>query len=456
MTTNTDTNADIRIDNARVIDPASVFDDNRTLHISNGKINTTSDDAATAIDAKGLIACPGFVDLYARLREPGFTTKGNIASESRAALKAGFGTVFCSPDTKPVIDSTATVELIRQKTHAANAVRVMPIAALTAELAGERLSEMVTLYGAGCLILGHADKPLADTGVLLSAMEYAASFDLPIMITPKDPAIAGNGCVHGGSVATRLGLPGIPEAAETVALAKLIELCRSTQCRLHVSRLSSARAVDLIRNAKAEGLSITADVGIHHLFFSHEQLNGYDVNFHSTVPFRSLADRDALRQGVRDGTIDAVCSDHAPHDNDSKLAPFPSSGAGLSAFDVFLPLLLALPDLLNMRLIDVIAKVTTGPASIVARKPNSILPAQRDSVFTNDRYSIEEKSVADVILVDTNADADTTESQFLSKGLNSPLRDLTSLLALTGEDVSLKGRVVHNIVAGEIKELQHS
>jgi len=330
----------IRIDNARVIDPANVFDDNRTLYICDGKFTDHCGDDAQIIDATGLIACPGFIDLYARLREPGFSRKGTIASESRAALKAGFTSVFCAPDTRPVIDSSSTVELIKQKAVAANGARIVPIAALTTGLEGKLLSELATLYRAGCLIAGHADFALDDTGVLLSAMEYASSFDIPIMIRPIDPAIAGNGCAHAGSIATRLGLPSIPVAAETVALARLIELCKSTHCRLHLSRLSSKRAIELVRSAKALGLPITADVGIHHLYFTHEQIDGFDANFHSAVPFRTVEDREALRAAVRDGTIDSICSDHAPHDTAAKLAPFPSSAPGLSAFDAFVPLLL--------------------------------------------------------------------------------------------------------------------
>ena len=444
---------ELQIENARVIDPANVFDDNRTLFINNSRIVDACSDDADVIDASGLIACPGFIDLYARLREPGFTTKGTIETESRAALKGGFTTVFCSPDTQPVIDSTSTVELIRQKAMSADGARVIPIAALTTGLGGEFLSEMATLYKAGCLTVGQADAPIADTGVLLSAMEYASSFDIPMVITPLDPAIARNGCAHAGAIATRLGLPELTVASETVALARLIELCRTTDCRLHLSRLSSARAIDLVRQAKNDGLRVTADVGIHHLYFTHEQIDGFDVNFHSTVPFRGLEDRTALRNAVRDGSIDAICSDHAPHDKDSKLAPFPSSSAGLSAFDVFLPLLFGLPDLLNMSLIDVIAKVTTSPARIVARSDNSILTSTGYAVFDDSDYSLTKGSVADLVLIDPDAIAENAEGEFMSKGTNSPLLNLKSLVDCTDENIPLKGRVTHNFIRGQQKSL---
>lgn len=439
----------LRIDNARVIDPANVFDDNRTLYLCDGKLSDQCDHDAQVIDATGLIACPGFIDLYARLREPGHSRKGTIESESKAALKAGFTTVFCAPDTKPVIDSSATVELIKQKAVAANGARVVPIAALTAGLEGKQLSEMATLYRTGCMIAGHADHPIDDTGVLLSAMEYAGSFDIPIMIRPIDPAIAGNGCAHAGSIATRLGLPSIPVAAEAVAIARLIELCRSTGCRLHLSRLSSARAIELVNNAKQQGLPITADVGIHHLYFTHEQVEGFDVDFHSAVPFRSIDDREALRAGVRDGTIDAICSDHAPHDTDSKLAPFPSSAAGLSAFDAFAPLLLGLPNLLNLSLIDVIAKVTSGPARVISPR-NNLIDGQSNSLHT-DPYSLDIGTNADLILIDPNAPAALELTSFLSQGHNSPLIGHSSLKDCTGEDIPLRGQVKYSVVSGVLK-----
>jgi len=428
--------SDIKIDNARVIDPANVFDEYRSLYIRDGKLDDSVATDAEVIDASGMIACPGFIDLYARLREPGFSRKGTIESESRAALKAGFTTVYCAPDTNPVIDSSATVELIKQKANAANNLTIVPIAAFTTGLEGERLSEMATLYRAGCHILGHADQPINDTGVLLSAMEYASSFDIPMMVRPIDDAIAGDGCAHAGAIATRLGLPGLRIAAETVAQAQLIELCRSTGCRLHLSRLTSARAIELVRQAKNDHLPVTADVGIHHLYFTHEQIAGFDVNFHSAAPFRSIEDRDALRAGVRDGTIDAICSDHAPHDEDAKLAPFPSSAPGLSAFDAFAPLLLALPELLNMSMIDVISKVTTGPARIVDPAHNCSLNAG---------------AAADIILIDSSAPAALASEEFLSHGLNTPLLGLENLISYTGENVALSGHVSLSMVAGHKK-----
>ena len=398
--------SNVTIKGARLIDLAANVDSIDDLHVVDGVISDKPATDSQTINASGLVLSPGFIDLYARLREPGLTRKGTLSSECHAALSAGFTTLLCSPDTHPVIDSTATVELIRQRDQQAGGARVIPLAALTTELEGQRLSEIATLRDAGCVGASQADQPIADTSVLLSAMEYAATFDIPLLLAARDPQIGGAGCAHAGAVATRLGLPGIPVATETIGLARLIELCRNTGCRLHISRLSTARGVEQIQAAKQAGLPITADVGIHHLFFTEKHIDGFDVNFHSTVPFRSVHDRDALRTGVANGTIDAICSDHAPHDADAKLAPFPSSEAGLSAFDAFLPLLMQLPELLDIPLNKVLATVNANPSNILAtEKIASTLSAGE---------------MANLVLFDPAAPTKCTTENLLSQGSNTP------------------------------------
>ena len=326
---------------------------------------TSTDDDAHYIDADAQIAIPGLCDLYARLREPGLTRKGSIATESCAALAAGFTRVLCSPDTQPAIDSVATVELIKQRAEMAQGAQIFPIAALTVGLAGEQLSELATLQSAGCLAASQADFPLGNTNVLFSAMEYAASFSMPLFMTARDSQLGANGCAHAGAMATRLGLPEIPVAAETVALARLLELCQETSCRLHISRVSSARALQMIDAAKQAGLPVTCDVGLHHLFFTDDHLAGYDSNFHNEVPFRSVTDRAALRQGVIDGVIDAICTDHAPHEYDARLAAFPSTESGLAAYQWSMPLILQLQDMLGLSLSQVFAKFSASPKRII-------------------------------------------------------------------------------------------
>ena len=259
-----------------------------------GAAGTLDDAAATRVDGEGLVALGGFTDLYGRLREPGPSGRGNLASETRAALAGGFTRVLCAPDTDPVIDDTATVELIRRGTAASPGARVLPIAALTRGLDGRELAPLATLKSLGCVAAGQADRPLEDANVLLSAMQYATSFDMPLVMTARDVHIGADGCAHEGALAARLGLPGIPVAAETVALARLLELVRESRgsrrlardgvvgdggCRLHLSRLSSARGVALVAEAKAAGLPVTADVGIHHLLFTDDELDGFDARY---------------------------------------------------------------------------------------------------------------------------------------------------------------------------------
>jgi dihydroorotase len=333
-------------------------------HTANSIVNADMPDAL-CIDANDQIAVPGMCDLYARLREPVLTRKGSIASESYAALTAGFTRVLCSPDTQPAIDSVATVQLIKQRAEMAQGAQIFPIAALTVGLAGEQLSELATLQAAGCPVASQADYPLGNTNVLFSAMEYAASFSMPLFMTARDAQLGADGCAHAGAIATKLGLPEIPVAAETVALARLLELCRETSCRLHISRVSSARALQMIDAAKQAGLPVTCDVGLHHLFFTDDHLSGYDSNFHSEVPFRSIADRTALRQGVINGVVDAICTDHAPHERDASLAPFPSTESGLSAYPWSMPLILQLSDILGFTLQQVFEKLSTAPKRII-------------------------------------------------------------------------------------------
>jgi len=414
--------------------------------VESGKISRLSTavclDAggASVIEAQGLVALPGFIDLYARLREPGPGGHGNLASESAAALGAGFSHVLCAPDTTPVIDNTATLELILHRADAAGGARILPIAALTQGLEGQTLSELATLQRGGCVAAGQADRAVEDAGVLFSALQYAHGFGLPLIMTPRDARLGADGCAHDGAVATRLGLPGIPVVAETVALARLLELVRESACRLHVSRVSSARAVELIAEARADGLPVTADVGIHHLFFTEDEIAGYDARYRAAVPFRSVDDRTALRNALCSGVIDAICSDHAPLDRDSRLAPFPACTPGLSTYDHFLELLLALPALLERPFAELLPSVTSAPATLI--KLNG----------ADSRHTLGEGSAADLMLIDPTATDDEAAPR-LSAGRNTPLDGVDNLRECTGEHAPLGGRVRHAMVAGVITTL---
>lgn len=367
---------------------------------------------------KNAFATLGFIDLYARLCEPGLKRRGSIQQETQLAKHAGFKQVVCSPDTQPCIDSTATVEQILSGAKARAACEILPMGALTAELAGVKLTELTTLNAAGCLLFGQADQPISDSGVLLRAMEYAATFNIPLSLTPLDVALAGNGCVHDGPIASQHGLPAIPALAETAGLTRLLELANASGCRLHISRISCARSVQLIRDAKRSGLDITCDVGIHHLFFTDEQISGYDARFHSAVPFRGQADRDALRQGVADGVIDAICSDHAPLDSDARLAPLPATAPGLACYPQFLPLLLALPNLLGMELQSLLSTVTTAPAKVLGLS-----------------YGLDDEK--SYVVIDPDVPVTVSDAPH-----HNPFAGISNLKELTGEEAPLMGVVL--------------
>ncbi|MBX2878440.1 MAG: dihydroorotase [Granulosicoccus sp.] len=395
--------------NARVINPESDSDGVTDIHISGQNIVATGTapadyTAEQTINAAGMVACPGLIDVYARLREPGYEKKTDIQTETRAALLNGITTLICSPDTDPVIDEVATVELIHRRVQDARYARVHPLAAMTRQLDGSRLSELATLTNAGCVGASHADVPLSDTLVIRRVMEYAKTFDIVLMFNPVDQWLAAGGCAHEGRVATRLGLPGIPVAAETVALSMLLELARTTGVRIHLSRITSARGAELIRDAKSRGMPVTADTSINHLFVTEQALADFDSVYHSVAPFRSLEDLQKLREAAIDGTFDALCSDHAPHEADAKLAPFPATEAGLSTLDTYLPQLLEFGKQEQLSLAATLKLATSGPASI----------------FGLDAGTLNVGATADIVLLDLEAKRVIDKQNLLSRGKNSP------------------------------------
>jgi len=367
----------------------------------------------TVIDAGGHCVSAGFIDGYARLRDPGYEKKGTIESEARAAACNGITTLFCSPDTDPVIDEAATVELINRKARDSALAKVLPIAALTQGLRGELLSELATLKAAGCVALQ----------VIRRCMDYARTFDIVLILHPADRWLTANGCVHEGATATRLGLPTIPVAAETVALAILIELAWQTGARIHFSRITSGRGIDMVAKAKQGGLPITADTSINHLIYDDTVLGEFDSQYSSVAPFRDLDDRDALREALANGTIDSICTDHAPHERDAKLAPFPSAAPGISGLDTFLPLLMKLQDESSITLPDLLKAVTTNPARI----------------FGLQQGNLETGSPADLIIFDPEESFVLKEEELLSKGHNSPQCGM-----------QLRGRNKYTLVDGKV------
>ena len=360
----------ILIKNGRVIDPKNDMDAVNDVYIVAGKIvaigaEPDSFQANHVIDAKGLVVCPGFVDLSVRLREPGLEYKATIESEMRAAVAGGVTSIACPPDTDPPLDEPGLVEMLKHRAKSLNQAHVYPIGALTQGLKGERLTEMGELNDAGCVAFSQSDKLLLDTRVMMQAMLYASTFGFRVWLRPEDDSIADSGVAHDGEVATRLGLPAIPVCAETIALSKIVLIARETGAKVHLCRVSSAEGVAMVRAARQQGLSITCDVAANHIHLSEMDISFFDSNCHLVPPLRGISDRDALRAGLVDGTIDAVCSDHAPVDEDAKLLPFGESEAGATCLELLLSLVLKWADEINIPLAVAVAKITSEPARIL-------------------------------------------------------------------------------------------
>lgn len=329
----------VRIDNVRLIDPADGLDTVTSVLLENGNLisGSASVPAAEVIDGKGLWVTPAFVDLCARLREPGNRAHGGVASETRAARAGGFLDVVVPPDTQPVLDSGALITQLLERAQQAGQARVHAIGALTKGLEGKALSNMARLIKAGCAGVGNARAPLANADTTLRCLEYAASLGVTVFFSPEEPSLA-RGCAHDGFMAARLGLPAISPAAETIALATQLLLVEQAGVRAHFGQLSCAGSVELIRIAKDKGLPVTADVAMHHLHLTDAAIDGFNAMAHVRPPLRGEADREALRAGVKSGVIDAICSDHQPLDASAKLAPFPSTEPGMSTLETVLPL----------------------------------------------------------------------------------------------------------------------
>lgn len=360
----------IHIKGGRLIDPKNGADSVQDIFIVAGKVAAIGEapkgwSANRTIDATNLVVCPGFVDLAARLREPGFEYMATLDSEMEAALAGGVTSLACPPDTDPPLDEPGLVEMLKFRTKTLNRARVYPIGALTLGLKGKRLTEMAELRDSGCVAFSNADAPLDDLHVLYLAMQYASTFDASVWLRPQDAALAAGGVAHDGKVAARLGLPAIPVFAETAALAVILLLARETGARIHLCRLSSAEGIEMIKAAKAEGIAVTCDIAIHHAHLSEMDIGYFDANCRVMPPFRSERDRDALRRALADGTVDAVCSDHTPVDDDAKQLPFSEAEAGNTALELLLPLTLKWAQESDVALATALARITTDPARVL-------------------------------------------------------------------------------------------
>jgi dihydroorotase len=416
------------IRNGRVIDPANQVDTVQDLWIADGHIAAVGTppadfDAERSIDAGGLVVCPGLVDLSAHLREPGQEHKATIASETAAAAASGITTLVCPPDTDPIIDTPAVANLVQRRAQAAGKVRVLTLGALTQGLECTQLSEMGALKEAGCVGVSNARRPIANNVVMRRAMEYAATHDLTVFLHAEDPWLSNGGCVHEGQVGTRLGLAGIPEATETVTVARDLALIQQTRVRAHFCRLSSAQAVRMVARAQFDGLPISADVSAHQLHLTEIDVGDFDSRCHVLPPLRTQRDREGLRGGLAKGTLQAVCSDHQPHEADAKLAPFPATAPGISALETLLPLGLRLVEEGVLNLPDLISRLTWQPAQLLGVAVGTLVTG----------------AIADLCLFDPDEQWEFSAQDMHSRGRNTPF---------TGWQ--FKGRTVMTIFGGDI------
>ena len=383
----------IQIKNGRLIDPKNKIDAAQDIFIAAGKVLAIGKAPAgfvaeKIIDASGLAVIPGLIDLAARLREPGYEYKATLESEMSAAVAGGITSLACPPDTEPALDEPGLVEMLKHRARELSQANVYPVGALTYGLKGLELTEMAELADAGCVAFSQADAPLTDTRVMMRAMQYAATFGFGVWLRPQDSFLARDGVAHDGEVATRLGLPAIPVCAETIALSTMLQLARETGVRLHICRISSAAGVALVRAAKKEGLALSCDVSMNHIHLSEMDIGYFDSNCHLIPPLRNQRDRDALRAGLLDGVIDAICSNHSPVDDDAKQLPFGEAEAGATGLELLLPLVLKWAQQGKHALADAIAKVTLNPARILNIDAGhlSIGAAADVCIFDPDRY----------------------------------------------------------------------
>jgi dihydroorotase len=418
----------IHIKGGRLIDPKSGVDAKKDVYVAAGKIVAIGEapagfSANRVIDASGLVVCPGLVDLSARLREPGYEYMATLESEMEAAIAGGVTSLACPPDTDPPLDEPGLVEMLKFRAKNLNQARVYPVGALTQGLKGERLTEMAELVDAGCVAFSQADAPFADNQIFYHALQYAATFGFPVWLRPQDPALAKNGVAHDGPVATRFGLTAIPVCAETVALSTILIFVRETGARVHLTRLSSAEGMELVRQAKRQGLPVTCDLAVHHVHLTEMDIGYFEANSRLDPPLRSQRDRDALRAALADGTADALCSDHTPVDADVKQLPFAEAEPGATGLELLLPLTLKWAEESKTKLAPALAKITSEAARVLGIDAGHLTAGHS----------------ADICVFDPERAWKVEPAALKSQGKNTPFLGL-----------ELKGRVRYTLVEGQL------
>jgi len=415
----------------RIIDPSQGINVVGDLFISEGKIAWLSTHQAgplpenhQVIQARGMVVCPGFIDLHCHLRQPGFEEKETIATGTRAAAKGGFTTVCCMPNTKPPVDKAAAVEYIKSVAAKEGIVRVLPIGCITEGREGSELADFGELSASGAVAFSDDGSPVMDSSIMRSALEYSQESGLPIIDHCEDPTFSQDGVMNEGLVSARLGLKGIPACAEESMVARDIRLARLVGGRLHIAHVSAAGSVELIRSAKEEGIPITAEVTPHHLTLTEEKVVGYNTNAKVNPPLRTAEDVEALISGLKEGVLDAIATDHAPHTGKDKDCDFTTAAFGISGFETALGSLMGLVHRGKLDLVTLISKLTHEPASFLRR---------------SDLGTLKPGAQADVVIFDPNAEWAVNPDEFVSKGKNTPLAGAV-----------LKGKVIATVYGGVV------
>jgi dihydroorotase len=418
------------IHNGRIIDPSQGIDETGSLLIGDGKISWLSKGEATPpqpdydiLNAEGLIICPGFIDLHCHLRQPGFEEKETIATGTKAAARGGFTTICCMPNTNPPLDSQAAIDYIKATAATGGVVRVLPIGCISKRRQGEELAEMGELASAGVIAYSDDGQPVRSSRLMRQALDYSRAFGLPIIDHCEDTSLAEGGFMNEGVIATRLGLRGIPAAAEEVIVARDLALAQLTGARLHIAHVSTQGSVELIRHAREKGVKVTAEVTPHHLTLTEERVLGYDTNAKVNPPLRTRQDIQALIQGLKDNTIDIIATDHAPHTEVDKLCEFALAPFGVSGLETALGSLMSLVHDGQLSLATLIGKLTLEPARIIG----------------NNLGTLAIGAPADVTLFDPDISWVVDTEAFASKGKNTPLAGSV-----------LKGKVMATIFGGKL------
>lgn len=421
----------ILIKGGRIIDPSRKFDKVGNILIEKGTVKSYPDDIkklekhsdVKVIDASGKIVCPGLVDLHVHLREPGYEHKETIRTGCESAAAGGFTSIVCMPNTNPINDNASVTEYIMLKARTEGIVNVFPLGAITKGEKGETLAQIGEMYEAGCVGVSDDGMPVMNSKVMRHAMEYVKAFDIPVISHSEDLNLSGNGVMNEGDMSTLLGLTGIPAASEDVMVSRDITLAELTGTRLHICHVSTAGSVRLIRAAKERGVKVTAEAAPHHFTLTDKAVAEYDTNAKMKPPLRSEADREAVREGLRDGTIDVIATDHAPHSEDEKMVEFDQAPFGIVGLETALPLSLKLVEDGVLTLNEMIAKLT--------HLPSAVINVQKGTLNTGD--------TADILIFDPDKKVKIDREKFRSKSKNTPF---------SGWD--LKGVVLYTIVNGNI------